>query len=62
MNNRLAIMVARGNEGTPTKAEDPGALKIFDYQESRRAPSIRARFTSIRVDACSWPSTIFRWT
>ena len=31
--NRLAILVTRGNEGTPTKAEDPGALKVFDYQE-----------------------------
>jgi 6-phosphogluconolactonase (cycloisomerase 2 family) len=188
--NRLAILVTRGNEGTPTKAEDPGALKVFDYKNgvlsnavsiapdggkdfgprhldfhptkpwmyvsietqnkmytykmeaagsirrlpsvrrrwpsrrtadrvrrparsmcirtagfctgriarrtrsisrarrcsraartaswctpstsppasrrrsstSRRAPSIRARFTSIRVDACSWRSTIFRWT
>src|SRR4029453_14237076 len=30
--NRLAILVARGNEGTPTKAEDPGALKVFDYK------------------------------
>jgi 6-phosphogluconolactonase len=29
--NRLAILVTRGNEGTPTKAEDPGALKIFNY-------------------------------
>jgi 6-phosphogluconolactonase (cycloisomerase 2 family) len=29
--NRLAILVTRGNEGTPTKAEDPGALKVFDY-------------------------------
>jgi 6-phosphogluconolactonase (cycloisomerase 2 family) len=27
--NRLAILVTRGNEGTPTKAEDPGALKVF---------------------------------
>src|SRR5919197_1173751 len=27
---RLAILVATGNEGTPTKAEDPGALKVFD--------------------------------
>src|SRR5215467_5248860 len=25
--NRLAILITRGNEGTPTKAEDPGALK-----------------------------------
>ena len=29
--NRLAILVTRGNEGTPTKAEDPGALKVFEY-------------------------------
>jgi 6-phosphogluconolactonase (cycloisomerase 2 family) len=30
--NRLAILVTRGNEGTATKAEDPGALKVFDYR------------------------------
>jgi len=30
--NRLAILVTRGNEGTPAKAEDPGALKGFDYK------------------------------
>jgi len=30
--NRLAILVTRGNEGTPAKAEDPGALKVFDYK------------------------------
>jgi 6-phosphogluconolactonase (cycloisomerase 2 family) len=30
--NRLAILVTRGNEGTPTKVEDPGALKVFDYK------------------------------
>src|ERR1700716_430472 len=30
--NRRAILVTRGNEGTPTKAEDPGALKAFDYK------------------------------
>jgi 6-phosphogluconolactonase len=30
--NRLAILVTRGNEGTATKPEDPGALKVFDYQ------------------------------
>ncbi|HEX4557170.1 MAG TPA: beta-propeller fold lactonase family protein, partial [Xanthobacteraceae bacterium] len=29
--NRHAILVTRGNEGTSTKAEDPGALKVFDY-------------------------------
>lgn len=30
--NRLAILVTRGNEGTPAKAEDPGALKVFEYR------------------------------
>src|SRR5499425_3670022 len=29
--NRLAILVTRGNEGTPSKAEHPGALKVFNY-------------------------------
>jgi 6-phosphogluconolactonase (cycloisomerase 2 family) len=31
-NNRQVILVARGNEGTAAKAEDPGALKVFDYK------------------------------
>jgi 6-phosphogluconolactonase (cycloisomerase 2 family) len=31
--NRLAILITRGNEGTPTKTEDPGALKVFDYKD-----------------------------
>jgi 6-phosphogluconolactonase len=31
--NRLAILVTRGNEGTPAKPEDPGALKVFDYHD-----------------------------
>jgi 6-phosphogluconolactonase len=31
--NRLTILITRGNEGTPTKAEDPGALKVFDYKD-----------------------------
>src|SRR5262249_17313140 len=30
--NKLAVLVTRGNEGTPTKPEDPGALKVFDYK------------------------------
>jgi 6-phosphogluconolactonase (cycloisomerase 2 family) len=30
--NRYAILVTRGNEGTATKAEDPGALKVFEYR------------------------------
>src|ERR1041384_8155096 len=57
--NRLAILVTRGNEGTPIKAEDPGALKVFDYKSGalsnvvsgrpRRRPELRAaasRFSS----------------
>jgi 6-phosphogluconolactonase (cycloisomerase 2 family) len=31
-NNQQVILVTRGNEGTPSKAEDPGALKVFDYK------------------------------
>ncbi len=31
--NKLAILVTRGNEGTATKAEDPGALKVFNYKD-----------------------------
>src|SRR4029453_15297438 len=30
--NTFAILVTRGNEGTPTKPEDPGALKVFAYK------------------------------
>ena len=31
--NQLAVLVTRGNEGTAARAEDPGALKVFNYQE-----------------------------
>ena len=31
-NNQQVVLVTRGNEGTPAKAEDPGALKVFDYK------------------------------
>src|SRR4051812_1036040 len=31
--NRNVILVTRGNEGTPAKPEDPGALKVFDYKD-----------------------------
>jgi 6-phosphogluconolactonase (cycloisomerase 2 family) len=30
--NRYAVLVTRGNEGTAQKAEDPGALKVFEYK------------------------------
>lgn len=33
--NRHAILVTRGNDAMPTKAEDPGALKFFDYVDGR---------------------------
>jgi 6-phosphogluconolactonase len=32
-NNRLAILVTRGNDATKGKPEDPGALKIFNYKD-----------------------------
>ena len=31
--NRTAIMVARGNNPEANKAEDPGALKVYDFQD-----------------------------
>ena len=30
--NRYVVLVTRGNEGTATKPEEPGALKIFEYR------------------------------
>src|SRR5205823_10273682 len=30
--NKLAVLVTRGNEATPQKPEDPGALKVFEYK------------------------------
>ena len=31
--NQLVILVTRGNGPTPSKPEDPGALKLFSYQD-----------------------------
>ena len=31
--NRTVILVTRGNGPTPTKPEDPGAIKIFNYKD-----------------------------
>ena len=31
--NRLAILVARGNDATNTTPEDPGSLKVFNYKD-----------------------------
>lgn len=33
--NGQAVLVTRGNEGTGTKAEEPGALKVFDYNDGQ---------------------------
>ena len=35
--NSTVILVTRGNQATSTSAEDPGALKVFRYQEGRLA-------------------------
>jgi 6-phosphogluconolactonase (cycloisomerase 2 family) len=32
-NNRLAILVARGNDSTDGRREDPGSLKVFQYRD-----------------------------
>ena len=32
-NNRLAILVARGNDPTNSQPEDPGSLKVFNYRD-----------------------------
>jgi 6-phosphogluconolactonase (cycloisomerase 2 family) len=32
-NNRLAILVTRGNDAAGGKPEDPGALKVFNYKD-----------------------------
>ena len=32
---RAVIMVTRGNDATPAKAEDPGALKVYRYADGR---------------------------
>jgi len=31
--NQMVILMTRGNGPTPTKAEDPGAIKIFSYKD-----------------------------
>jgi 6-phosphogluconolactonase len=31
--NRLAILVARGNDATSTTPEDPGSLRVFNYKD-----------------------------
>jgi 6-phosphogluconolactonase len=32
LDNAHVVLVARGNDATPAKPEDPGALKLFDYR------------------------------
>lgn len=38
--NRFALLVARGNEGTPAEPEDPGAIKVFDYRDGLLANEV----------------------
>lgn len=33
LSNELVILVTRGHDATGTKAEDPGALKVFNYKD-----------------------------
>ena len=37
--NRYAVLVTRGNEGTPQKAEDPGAIKVFCFKDGQLTPA-----------------------
>ena len=38
--NRLAILVARGNDATSTTPEDPGSLKVFGYRDGVLAKEV----------------------
>ena len=40
-NNRLAILVTRGNDAAGGKPEDPGALKVFNYQNGKLTKEAR---------------------
>ncbi len=39
-NNRLAILVARGNDPTGSTPEDPGSLKVFNYRDGLLAKEV----------------------
>lgn len=39
-NNRLAILVARGNDATNSTPEDPGSLKVFNYRDGLLAKEV----------------------
>src|SRR5258707_14035486 len=39
-NNRLAILVARGNDPAGGKPEDPGSLKVFSYKDGLLANGV----------------------
>jgi 6-phosphogluconolactonase len=38
--NRTVIVVARGNDATASRGEDPGALKVFAYDEGQVTPLV----------------------
>jgi 6-phosphogluconolactonase (cycloisomerase 2 family) len=35
---RSVALITRGNDATPTKAEDPGAIKLFHFHDGRLSP------------------------
>lgn len=54
--NRMVILVTRGNQATPTTREDPGAIKVFHYDDGKLsnevsiAPSNGIEFRSRHLD------------
>jgi 6-phosphogluconolactonase (cycloisomerase 2 family) len=54
--NRMVILVTRGNQATPTVREDPGAIKVFHYDDGKLsnevsiAPSKGIEFRSRHLD------------
>ena len=36
--NRMVILVTRGNDATDCRAEDPGSLRVFDYDDGQLSP------------------------
>jgi 3-carboxy-cis,cis-muconate lactonizing enzyme. len=43
---RHVVLVTRGNEGTAQRAEDPGALMVFDYKNGMLSTNTRSRPTA----------------
>jgi 6-phosphogluconolactonase len=47
-NNNAVILVTRGNEPTPTTREDPGALKVFRYDDGKLSQGVSIAQTNGR--------------